>query len=105
MASFPAPRARPAAGPSRPAAEKGAKSLPSNFSYRFSPAPETKAVISVSKKAAKLAVTRNLIKRRVRAVLRDLSLEPGTHLLIARAGAEKVKGAALEKELRELLKV
>jgi ribonuclease P protein component len=78
----------------------------SHFSLRTSPSPsgEPQLIISVSKKVAKKAVTRNLIKRRVRAVFRDMSPQRLTYLLIARAGAETVRGEELRKELESLIK-
>lgn len=77
----------------------------SHFSLRFSPSPEPKLVISVSKKVAKKAVTRNLVKRRVRAVMRGMQPKTGTYLIVARAGAENVKGKELEHELSQLFVV
>jgi ribonuclease P protein component len=78
----------------------------SHFSLRYSPSEELKLIISVSKKVAKKAVDRNLIKRRVRAILRKPSplLKPGTYLFITRSGALDIKGEALKSELEELLK-
>ena len=75
----------------------------SHFSLRFSPSSELKLIISVSKKVSKKAVVRNLIKRRVRAVFKDMKPKPGTYLIIARAGAEIVKGKELEQELSKLM--
>jgi ribonuclease P protein component len=79
--------------------------MATHFSLRISPSPSLKVVISVSKKVSKLAVTRNLVKRRVRAVLRPLlsSLKPASYLFIARSGAETIKGKALEQEFSKLL--
>lgn len=76
------------------------------FSLRITPSTEFEWVISVSKKVSKKATIRNLVKRRVRAVLRDLSpsLTPAKYLLVARSGAELVKGAELRQELAALLK-
>ena len=76
----------------------------SHFSLRVSPYHEPKLIISVGKKVAKKAVTRNLIKRRVRAVFREMSPKPATYLLIARAGTEAIKGEVLRKELESLIK-
>jgi len=65
-----------------------------------------KVVISVSKKISKKAVIRNIIKRRVRAIVRNLikSLKPGTYFIVAKPGAEKIKGEELRGELATLLK-
>lgn len=77
----------------------------SHFSLRVSPSDKPKLIISVSKKVAKKAVTRNLVKRRIRAVFRDIKPKAGTYLVIARAGAEVVKGEVLKEELKKLIKV
>gem|GEM_PF-1993236 len=76
-----------------------------HFYIRFSSADETRLVISVSKKISKKAVIRNTIKRRIRAIMRDLikNLNPGVYLVVAKADAEHVKGKELENELRLLL--
>jgi ribonuclease P protein component len=78
-----------------------------HFSLRTSLSDRPKLIISVSKKVAKKAVTRNLIKRRVRAVVKPLlpKLPPKAYLLVARPGAEEIRGAALKEELAELLKI
>jgi ribonuclease P protein component len=78
-----------------------------HFSLRTTPGDRANLIISISKKTAKKAVTRNLVKRRVRAVMRPLlpQLPARSYLLIARAGAEEVKGAALRQELAELFKI
>ena len=74
-----------------------------HFALRKSPADKVEFVISVSKKVAKKAVTRNLIKRRIRPILRTLALKPAKYLLIAKPGVEKVKGTELRKELEKLI--
>ena len=77
------------------------------FYLRPSSSDKIKLVISVSKKVSKYAVTRNTIKRRVRAIMRNLikSLEPGTYVIVAKSGAEKIKGKELESELKSLFKL
>ena len=75
------------------------------FYLRPSPSEEPEIIISVSKKVAKKAVTRNLIKRRVRAVLRKIKEKPKSFMLIAKPGAEEVKGEVLEAELKNLFKI
>ncbi|KKU50271.1 MAG: ribonuclease P protein component [Candidatus Zambryskibacteria bacterium RIFCSPHIGHO2_12_FULL_48_10] len=77
----------------------------SHFSVKFVKGEKKGVVISVSKKISKKAVTRNTIKRRVRAVLRDLEKkqELTSFLIIARPGAENIKGDELKKELKALL--
>ncbi|MDO8589891.1 MAG: ribonuclease P protein component [bacterium] len=65
-----------------------------------------KVVISVSKKVSKKAVIRNRIRRRVRPIARTFisNLKPATYFIVAKPGAEKIKGRALEAELAELFK-
>ena len=77
-----------------------------HFSLRFSSTGEIKLIISVSKKVAKHAVVRNKVKRRVRAVFKNLAenLKPGTYLIIAKPGAEEIKGEVLRDELATLFK-
>lgn len=74
------------------------------FVLRISPSEKVEFVISVSKKVAKKAVTRNLIRRRLRPVLRELKLSPAKYLIVAKPGAEKLKGEALKSELAMLFK-
>ena len=63
-------------------------------------------VISVSKKVSKKAVIRNRIRRRVRPILRELKtkLKPATYFVVAKSGAEDIKGEELNKELVLLFK-
>jgi ribonuclease P protein component len=77
-----------------------------HFYLRFSSSDEIKLVISVSKKISKKAVVRNTIKRRTRAVMRDLikDMKPGTYMIVAKSGADKIKGKELEKELLMLIR-
>jgi len=81
-------------------------SLPLPFTLRTTPADRVTIVISVSKKVAKKAVTRNLIRRRLRPIMRELSasLKPATYLVVAKTGSEKVKGAELKNELMRLIR-
>lgn len=76
----------------------------SHFSIRFSPTDERGLIISVSKKVSKKAVIRNRVKRRVRAVMRDLlpQLKAGKYLIVAKPSSQDVKGEELKKELRLL---
>jgi ribonuclease P protein component len=61
-----------------------------------------KFAVSVSKKVSKKAVVRNRIRRRAYSALPKAS--PGLHLLIAKPGAEQVKGEVLRDELALLFK-
>ena len=62
-------------------------------------------VISVPKKSFPLAVNRNLIKRRLRAGLADLSIDNHKlSLFIIYISKEIISGLALKKELTDLVK-
>jgi len=78
-----------------------------HFYLRVKPSLETpKLVISISKKVSKKAVVRNRIRRRVRPIARKLvaDLKPATYFIVAKIGAEEVRGKELEEELAALLK-
>ncbi|MBI2674028.1 MAG: ribonuclease P protein component [Candidatus Zambryskibacteria bacterium] len=75
------------------------------FYLRVTPADRVTLVISVSKKISKKAVIRNRIRRRVRPILQKFisHLKPATYFIVAKPGAEEIKGEALEVELQKLL--
>jgi ribonuclease P protein component len=77
----------------------------SHFYLMVKPSAKVKVVISVSKKISKKAVIRNRIRRRVRPITREFisSLSPATYFIVAKPGAEKIKGKELENELRSLV--
>ena len=76
-----------------------------HFYLRVTPAARVTLIISVSKKISKKAVVRNRIRRRVRPILQKFisHLKPATYFIIAKPGAEEIKGEALEKELKSLM--
>jgi len=76
-----------------------------HFYLRVTPAARATLIISVSKKISKKAVVRNRIRRRVRPILQKFTshLKPATYFIIAKPGAEEIKGEALEKELKSLM--
>lgn len=76
------------------------------FSLRVASSDIPRVAVSVSKKVSKSAVIRNKVRRRVYSAARDLIpiLTNKLFLLIAKPGAEKIKGQSLKKELAELLK-
>jgi len=76
-----------------------------HFILRSSPSTEKEFIISVSKKVSKKAVIRNLIKRRIRPILKKFDLKPARYLLIANPGAEKIRGVELQSELEKVLKI
>jgi ribonuclease P protein component len=79
-----------------------------HFSVRLgdSASKSARVAVSVSKKVSKLAVTRNTVRRRAYTCISPLlaSLPAGLYLIMAKAGAEKIKGEALALELAGLLK-
>ena len=76
-----------------------------HFYLRVAPADKVKVIISVSKKISKKAVIRNRIRRRVRPIVREFisNLKPATYFIVAKPGAEKIKGKELENELESLV--
>ena len=77
------------------------------FYLRVESSQTVKVIISVSKKISKKAVIRNRIRRRVRPIVREFisHLNPATYFIIAKPGAEKIKGETLEKELKSLMMI
>ena len=77
-----------------------------HFYLRLSASDKVEIIISISKKVSKHAVTRNTVKRRVRAVMRGLvkDLKPGIYMIVAKAGAESIKGKELETEIRGIIR-
>lgn len=78
-----------------------------HFYLRVKPSETVKTVISVSKKVSKKAVIRNRIKRRIRPFLATFKkkLSPGEYFVVAKPGAENMKGKELERELKSLFKL
>jgi ribonuclease P protein component len=90
----------------KPIIDKGRYYNTDHFSLRAA-VPEgevARVAVSVSKKTARKAVLRNLMRRRVYSSVRDLlpSLKPGLYLVVAKPGVVKVKGEDLNKELQQL---
>lgn len=77
-----------------------------HFHLRVNQVDKLEIIISVSKKISKKAVVRNKIKRRVRAVMQSIipKLKPAQYLIIAKIGAEKIKGKELHNELFSLIR-
>ncbi|HXF44236.1 MAG TPA: ribonuclease P protein component [Candidatus Paceibacterota bacterium] len=62
-------------------------------------------VISIGKGVARKAVTRNLLKRRIRAVMRPILKEKeGYFSVIARPGAAEATFADIKREILESIK-
>lgn len=74
------------------------------ISLRVSPSDKLLVIISVSKKVSKSAVVRNTIKRRLRPIIKNLSLKPGKYLFIAKPGVENFKGKTLHDELIKIVR-
>ena len=77
-----------------------------DFYLRTTPNEEVKVLISVSKKVSKSAVVRNRIKRRVRPIIKKFipSLKPANYFLVAKPGAEKIKGKELESQIEKIIR-
>lgn len=78
-----------------------------HFTLRKSSSKELRVAVSVSKKVSKKAVIRNRTRRRVYSSMRKLLpfLEFGLYLIIAKVGADKLKGELLESELKKLFRI
>ncbi|MDB4991948.1 MAG: Ribonuclease protein component [Parcubacteria group bacterium] len=75
-----------------------------HFSISYGPAPKTGgSAIIVPKKAVKGAVTRHLLKRRVRAIILPWSREDQILIISARGGAADLSYSELENELSTAL--
>ena len=74
------------------------------FSLRISPSDKAEVIISISKKVSKSAVIKNTIRRRIRPLVKKMTLKPAQYLLIVRNGAEKLKGKTLEAELIKIMR-
>jgi ribonuclease P protein component len=76
-----------------------------HFYLIIKPSPTVKVVISVSKKVSKKAVIRNRVRRRTRPIVQELisDLKPAMYFIVAKPGAEKIKGEELKHELLKLL--
>lgn len=74
-----------------------------HFTLRVAPGGnKAKFAVSVSKKVSKSAAVRNRTRRRAYSALP--SAEPGLHLIVAKSGAQNVKGEELKAELALLFK-
>ena len=62
-----------------------------------------RVTVIISKKTAKLAVTRNLVKRRVRSALRDLSLPEGDLIISLFTGSPTLSYLELHQALATCL--
>jgi ribonuclease P protein component len=76
-----------------------------HFWLKAIPAESPRLGVSVSKKVAKSAVVRNRIRRRVYTELARLNsaLRPAYYLVVAKSGAEKIRGEELKNELKSLV--
>ena len=76
-----------------------------HFFLKFLAHDEARFAVSVSKKISKSAVVRNRVRRRTYSAIRELisSAPKALFLVVAKPGAEKLKGEVLRMELAELL--
>jgi ribonuclease P protein component len=81
----------------------GKRAVSAHFSVTVAKSDEPRAAAVISKKVARLAVDRHLLKRRMLAVA-SAHLVPGRSFIIyARAGSPSLSYAALTQELDALL--
>lgn len=66
---------------------------------------ESRISCVVSKKVAKTAVARNTLKRRMRALLREMVPKSGVYIVYAKKDASLLSGGEIRAELKALLKV
>lgn len=73
---------------------------------RIGPSERVGVAVSVSKKVSKKAVVRNRTRRRIYSAISPLipDLDNNLYLVVAKPGADKLKGEALKSELAELIK-
>ncbi|MBI1974522.1 MAG: ribonuclease P protein component [Candidatus Zambryskibacteria bacterium] len=76
-----------------------------HFYLRVTRGDVIKIIISISKKISKKAVIRNKIRRRVRPVMQKLKsrLKPANYFIIAKPGAENIRGKELEAEISSIM--
>lgn len=86
--------------------KKGGFLSSSLFSIRFLKNPEKIRRISVvvSKKVAKTAVKRNLLRRRVYEVIQKMPESPYFSIIFAKKGSEKASFREIATEITKLLK-
>lgn len=75
-----------------------------HFSVSYGDAPKGGVAVVVSKKVARLAVSRHLLKRRVLAILRPYASEKRLLVVHARAGAGTLPSPELKEELLSLVR-
>lgn len=71
------------------------------ISWYFLTGAETKVTVIVDKKLSKLAVVRNLVKRRIRAALREVGLPQGETIVRGFSGAEKLSYLEIVQALQK----
>ena len=82
---------------------KGKRAVSAHFSLTYRITQESKVAVVVSKKIAKKATQRHLLKRRVLAVVRDI-LPPATSIIVyARKESVALPYSHIQKEMKELL--
>ncbi|MDB5195150.1 MAG: Ribonuclease protein component [Parcubacteria group bacterium] len=81
----------------------GKRALSAHFSVTVAPSVEGRAAAVVSKKTAKRAVDRHLLKRRMLAVASPHVLSGRSFVMYARAGSLALPYRTLARELGDLL--
>lgn len=82
---------------------KGKRAITGHFSLSYKQSPFSKGAVVVSKKVAKKATERHLLKRRVLSVL-SKDMPPKTAVIVyARAGSATIPFSTIKTEITELL--
>ena len=84
--------------------EKGKRSISAHFSCTKQPSSFLKVAIIISKKAAKKAVDRHLLKRRVSAVIHKNPPPAGYYCIYARTGSNLLPYSQIVEEITALLR-
>ena len=82
---------------------KGKRAITGHFSLSYKHSPFSKGAVVVSKKVAKKATERHLLKRRVLAVLSKDMPEQTAVIVYARAGSATIPFSRIKTEITELL--
>ena len=75
-----------------------------NFSLQIAPSDKAQFAVTVSKKVSKKAVIRNKIRRRTYSAIEKFiaKVKPNLYLIVAKPGAQNLKGEELKRELQAL---
>lgn len=86
------------------ALRRGARRSHGPLTCYLLPSQGSRVAVIVDTKVSKLAVRRNLIKRRIRAVLREVGLPQGDLVVRAQAGSVTLEYGQLKQHLTQCLR-